>query len=70
MIPGVGVTTMIRTAMSVTPVMKKLSLSIGVLVIFVGIPAMWLWYMFAGPGYYAEFNDIKATLEGMTRDYD
>ncbi len=45
--------------------MKKLSLSIAVLLIFIGIPAAWLWYTFAGPGYYAEFNDIKATLEGM-----
>ena len=51
--------------MSIPPVMKKLSLSIAALVLFSGIPAAWVWYTFAGPGYYAEFNDIKATLEGM-----
>jgi hypothetical protein len=51
--------------MSVPPVMKKLSLSIAALMLFLGIPAAWVWYTFAGPGYYAEFNDVKATLEGM-----
>ena len=45
--------------------MKKLCLSFGTLVIFLGIPAAWLWYSFAGPGYYAEFNDIKASFEKM-----
>lgn len=51
--------------MSAPLIVKKLSLSIAVLVLLLGIPAVWLWYTLAGPGYYAEFNDIKATLKGM-----
>jgi hypothetical protein len=45
--------------------MKKLSLRIAALIVFLGIPTVWVWYTFAEPGYYAEFHDIKATLEGM-----
>lgn len=51
--------------MSAPPILKKLCLSLGALAIFLGIPAVWLWYTFAGPGYYAEFNDIKASFETM-----
>jgi len=51
--------------MSVPPVVKKLSLSLLTLVTVLGIPAVWLWYTYAGPGSYAEHNDIKAMFEGM-----
>jgi len=51
--------------MAVPPIVKKLSLFIGILAVVLCIPAAWIWYMFAGPGYYAEFNDIKETLEGL-----
>ena len=51
--------------MSVPLIVKKLSLSVATLVIFLGIPAAWVWYTFAGPGYYAEFNDIKAALNSI-----
>lgn len=51
--------------MSVAPTVKKVSLFLGSLAMFLGLPALWLWYTFAGPGYYAEFNDIKASFETM-----
>lgn len=51
--------------MSETSSAKKLSLSLGVLAIVLGLPAAWVWYTFAGPGYYAEFNDIKTAFETM-----
>ena len=47
-----------RKNMNVSPIMKKLRLSIAALVLFLGIPAAWDWYSVDGPGYYAEFNSI------------
>jgi hypothetical protein len=29
------------------------------------LTAVWIWYMFAGPGYYAEFNRVKAGLVAL-----
>jgi hypothetical protein len=55
----------LRNYMSVPSIVKKLSLSFGTMAILLGLPAVWLWYTFAGPGYYAEFNDIKASLTRM-----
>ena len=31
--------------------------------LFPGLPLFWLWYTFVGPGYWAEYKDIKAELE-------
>ena len=48
-----------------TPIIKKLGVSIGALLIFLGVPVFWIWYSFIGPGYYAEFNDIKTSFSDM-----
>ena len=29
------------------------------LILFPGLPLLWAWYTFVGPGYWAEFNDVK-----------
>ena len=28
------------------------------LFLFPGLPLLWAWYTFVGPGYWAEFNDV------------
>ena len=48
-----------------TPIIKKLGVSIGALLIFLGVSVFWIWYSFIGPGYYAEFNDIKTSFSDM-----
>ena len=44
---------------------KKFFLGIGVSALILSLPVIWVWFTFAGPGYYAEFNDIKKSLEEM-----
>lgn len=46
-------------------IVKRLSLLLFILVIVLCIPAVWLWWIFAGPGYYAEFNYIKNAFQNM-----
>ncbi len=43
----------------------KLGLAAAGLTISIVAAAAWLWYTFAGPGYYAEFNEIQARLKAM-----
>ena len=35
------------------------------LFLFPGLPALWVWYAFVGPGYWAEFKDVKQQLESI-----
>lgn len=35
------------------------------LFLFPGLPALWVWYAFIGPGYWAEFKDVKQQLESI-----
>ena len=35
------------------------------LILFPGLPLLWAWYTFVGPGYWAEFNDVKNQLESI-----
>ena len=35
------------------------------LFLFPGLPALWVWYAFFGPGYWAEFKDVKQQLESI-----
>lgn len=44
---------------------KRLSLLLFILLVALCIPAVWVWWTFFGPGYYAEFNDIKNAFQNM-----
>ena len=35
------------------------------LFLFPGLPVLWVWYAFIGPGYWAEFKDVKQQLESI-----
>ena len=35
------------------------------LILFPGLPLLWAWYTFVGPGYWAEFKDVKNQLESI-----
>tara|TARA_B100000900_G_scaffold357676_1_gene328146 strand:- start:204 stop:803 length:600 start_codon:yes stop_codon:yes gene_type:complete len=35
------------------------------LFLFPVLPALWVWYAFIGPGYWAEFKDVKQQLESI-----
>lgn len=43
--------------------MKKMKRFLIIVFLFPGLPLFWLWYTFVGPGYWAEYKDIKAELE-------
>ena len=47
------------------PSLTKNTRTLFTLVIVISIPALWLWYNLAGPGYFAEFHDIMARFEEM-----
>ena len=44
---------------------KKFFIGIVVAALILSLPVIWVWFTFAGPGYYGEFNDIKKSLEDM-----